>query len=96
MAKRSNKNVSHDISSSEDEFQVDVYSDQLEKLNISGNDSSDSDIIQPAKQRRNYTTKKLLKVIAMKIMMKKTHWYLIAYRQVKSGLKSMNQAILQQ
>ncbi|CAK9833801.1 hypothetical protein ANTRET_LOCUS10430 [Anthophora retusa] len=53
MAKRPNTNESHGINSSEDEFQIDIYTDMLEKLNVEENGSSDSDIIQPTRQRRN-------------------------------------------
>ncbi|KAK9502616.1 hypothetical protein O3M35_011351 [Rhynocoris fuscipes] len=53
MAKRSNRIESHDTSSSEDELQIDVYSDMLERVNLDENDSSDSDIGQPPRRRRN-------------------------------------------
>ncbi|CAK9810844.1 PiggyBac transposable element-derived protein 4 [Anthophora plagiata] len=53
MAERSNRNESHDTSSSEDELQIDVYTDMLERLNVDENGSSDSDIGQPPRRRRN-------------------------------------------
>ncbi|XP_047361946.1 piggyBac transposable element-derived protein 4-like [Vespa velutina] len=53
MAKRSNTNESHDTSSSEDELQIDVYTDMLERLIVEENDSSDSDIVQATRRRKD-------------------------------------------
>ena len=52
MAKRSNTNESHDTSGSEDELQIDVYTDMLERLTVEENDSSDSDIVEATRRRR--------------------------------------------
>ncbi|XP_017792479.1 PREDICTED: piggyBac transposable element-derived protein 4-like, partial [Habropoda laboriosa] len=52
MAKRSTTNEFHDTSSSEDELQIDLYTDMLERLTVGENDSSDSDIVQPRWRRR--------------------------------------------
>ncbi|XP_014614920.1 PREDICTED: piggyBac transposable element-derived protein 4-like [Polistes canadensis] len=52
MTKRSTTNESHNISSSEDELQIDLYTDMLERLTVEDNDSNDSDIVQPKRRRR--------------------------------------------
>ncbi|OTF76387.1 hypothetical protein BLA29_002549 [Euroglyphus maynei] len=48
MAKRTNEY--YDTSSSEDEFQLELYSDMLERLSVEQSDSSDSEIVQPTRQ----------------------------------------------
>ena len=56
MAKRPTTSESHDTNSSEDEFQIDLYTDMLERLTVEQNDSSDSDIVPRRRRRSNVVT----------------------------------------
>ncbi|KAI4473504.1 hypothetical protein M0804_015313 [Polistes exclamans] len=79
-AKRSTTNESHETSSSEDELQIDPYTDMLEKLTVEDNDSSDSDIVQPNRRQRVRINSN-----SQKSDMEEKHLNMTTYRQVKSG-----------